>query len=396
MNNLKKVSLIIMVLILACTISQGKQPQPEKVYRIVYEIKSNDWYKEQAELWKKEIEKNPQNREAWYNYYNANRYAHFEDIESKDKKTKLDKIIEEMGKAIPETYEYYLLKYWNSYNFEDMSAVEKAYALDSMRADTYYPFISQAEITANETKFNTFCVKLYETQDISRWLLEYNYNVLMSLESGAILFTNGDNDTYPVWLLQNIKQVRPDIMVINISMASIKDYITHKLAGRNIDIDYKSLFEKGADRESNVKKRFIQNLYHFLADTHPELSIYFALTVYNDFIDDIRDQLYVVGLAYKFSKTRIDNIALIKKNIENSFRLDYLTFDWYHEKDLGKSIKDRLHMNYVVSMVMLAEHYQAGGQLDEARHWKELAIQLAQQAKNEESIAEIQTKLSDL
>jgi len=396
MTNLTKISLIVVVLILACTTGQGKQPQPEKVYRIVYEAKSNEWYKEQAELWKKEIERNSKNTEAWYNYYNANRYAHFEDIDQKDKKAKLDRIIEEMGNAIPETYEYYLLKYWNSYNFEDMSAIEKAYSLDSMRADTYYPFISQAEITGNEARFDVFCRKLYRARDISAWLLEYNYNVLMSLESDAILFTNGDNDTYPVWLLQQVKNVRPDVMLINISMASIEKYITHKLADRGIAIDYNTLFDKNKDESANPKKRFIQNLYHFLADTYPEQKLYFALTVYNDFIDDIQDQLFVTGLAYRYSGKRVDNIALVKKNMENSFRLDYLSNDWYRENDLGKSIRDRLHMNYVVPMVMLAEHYQLSGDSETALRWKRMAIQLAEQAQNEETITEIQTKLPDL
>lgn len=60
-------------------------------------------------LWKKEIDKNPQNAQAWHNYYNANRYGHFENIDTDQKKKKLAGIIEEMGKAIPETYEFYFL-----------------------------------------------------------------------------------------------------------------------------------------------------------------------------------------------------------------------------------------------------------------------------------------------
>ena len=100
-------------MLLACNLGQSQQAKPEKVYRIVYEIRSNDWYKQQAELWKKEIERNPKNADAWHNYYNANRYAHFEDIDSKEKQATLNKIIEDMGTAIPETYEYYFLRYKN-------------------------------------------------------------------------------------------------------------------------------------------------------------------------------------------------------------------------------------------------------------------------------------------
>ena len=134
------------VLVFLCidyaVIGQSESTKPEKVYRIVYEQKPNDWYIEQVELWKKEIEKNPNNPEAWYNYYNANRYARYtETIDTKEKQARLKKIIEDMGEAIPGTYEYYLLKFWNRYSLKDISLIEKAYQLRPERPDTYYPFI---------------------------------------------------------------------------------------------------------------------------------------------------------------------------------------------------------------------------------------------------------------
>jgi hypothetical protein len=355
---------------------------PEKVYRYCYTQESREWYEEQAELWKAELALKPESTDAWYNYFFATRYANFS-MDGKERTKLLNSIIDDISKTIPNSYLHHYLEYYNG--DRKVEYLEKALQINPNCADLYWEFIQYYELNGMPDQKKEFCEKLYLSNDIISSLYDYNFNMLNSADKNSILFTNGDNDNYPAWVLQEAKGIRTDVTILNAhTVFVLRDYLVLKLKQREIEINLDKL-----STEDNAI--FLRELMSAIKNKYPEISIHIAMTVYDGYTKEIKDKLYVTGLVYTYSDESIDNISIIKRNLEQNLRLDYLDYDWYNEPHISTKMMGRYNLNYIPAFIQLAKAYRSSDQLELFYYWQEKALLIAQKAKDESLIEEIKT-----
>ncbi|MEO0473132.1 MAG: hypothetical protein AAF206_26190, partial [Bacteroidota bacterium] len=319
--------------------------QAQEVVSIARMMHDYDWYARQSQLWQQKVRQNPQNAHAWLNYYEANRQAR--NVNQGKAPVDPGSILTEMGKAIPETYEFHYLTYrHHGGDVSKFPSLQKAWDLKPGEPKLLDEFVTHYELKRDLTQRKVYNEKWYQANDLPAENLAYNYNVLMSLRPNAILITNGDMDTYPIWMLQDALNIRTDVLVINRSLIMSPEYADKIFSQEKMPVLISD------------KRTFPEIISHF--QTHSNRPIFFGLTVSQATTDRYKDQLYVVGLASLLSEKRIDNEKTLATNFEKRFQTEYLLTPLQHIPE--KATSRLLTASYLTPLLMLNRYYEEKGQ----------------------------------
>jgi len=238
---------------------------------------------------------------------------------------------------------------------------------------------------------------------------DYSYNLLQSCEKAAILFTNGDNDTFPLWFLQYVYNIRQDVRVVNLSLLNTDWYIKQlreqeprvPISMTDSQIDQlsptywpepklvkihvpRSIYQRELE-DLEQRKEFVsqalQNpnppemscslgptlmgkgirvqdimILNIIASNQFEKPMYFAVTVSTNNMLNMQDYLRMDGLVYKLVTYPGERISP-SRLVENFYtRFQYRNLDnsevYFNDNVLG------LLINYRSGFLRLADFYR--------------------------------------
>ncbi|MFT4602250.1 MAG: hypothetical protein ACI857_002436 [Arenicella sp.] len=379
--------LIVGASLLFTTLSFSQKP--ESVYSIVKERHEFAWYETQAKLWKGEIDLSKENGNAWYNYYMANRAMANLSEENEDRQMYMDKqesISKEAYQIIPNSFEANFLMY-KSRKLETevtkFAYLEKAFELRPSDPRTYVDFIVHYTIMNDQEKLNKFAIKFFNANEIAGPVYNWAYNQLAEVEENAIIFTAGDNDTFSFLALQAAKNFRKDVTIINTSLFLLNDYrkeLMNKLEIKTSDLNVEECQSvSGLDSMKNILFQEI-----FENKKHPA---YVSSTAAFQFEEEFGEDLYLTGLAYKYSKEKIDNISLIRRNYEKRYLLNHLTMNFSF--NMADKVADRVNATYLPAFVKLYKHYRDCEEIEKMKILESYLVDISKKADKYEDIKKL-------
>ena len=324
--------------------------QTETKSAVPYDSKEKDALNNEAAKLSKtsfgQVVDTPLSEEAWQNYYDMSVGAAITTDSkqiSESEQEILDEILRTMEQYIPSSFTYHYSTYVNEkHNPTFFNSLNAAYQQQPANPATYDDFMAYGQITNDLDLRKEFSQKLEAANMYTSAQMDYNFNVLQSCGTEGFLLTNGNEDTYPVFIEQDVRNTNNTLQVVNLD--HLVDDTYAKQVYDEMGIPYFKL-----EREADP----IDAAEHILKH-EPAAPVYLALTLPSKFLKSHYKDLWLTGLAFRFDpRGEYNNVADLETNWKARFRKE-------HIQD-----PEEINKNYLLLLAMLNDYFDSTGQFKE-------------------------------
>jgi hypothetical protein len=307
-------------------------------------------YSSEAIKWEEAVKLNKSDENAWLNLYKSKRYESYTEHSrkiNKDKQKELDEIIIKMNESVPNSFGYHYAKYLNgAKSDESFNHLKAAFQINPNEPELFDDMLCDAVIRNNAQDIKTYAEKVSTTGLYNAAEVEYNRNVLNSIEQNGVLLTYGNVDTYPIIMMQQLQNFRKDVTVVCLEWLN------------------NGVYKRQVAQLFNIPEKSVA--YEKILATNTGRGVYVGLTLPPDMIRKNGGKLYCTGLTMKYSEVPLQNLESLAYNWEFLFAKNKI------------NTNDQINKNYLLPLVLLKEYYTQNGKGEEASAVQQSALQIAE------------------
>jgi hypothetical protein len=229
----------------------------------------------------------------------------------------------------------------------------------------------------------------------------YGHNMLVGLPEDAILLTNGDNDTFPLWYIQEVENFRKDVRVVNLSLLNTTWYLRQiRDIEPRVPITWDDAQIEGVKPIRQVTPGMTEPyaipqrdrvtgqvlllkdlaVMHIIQQNEWKRPLYIAVTVPDQM--GLEKQLQMEGLVFRVHPQPPgdmvnETVALEMMDRKYDYR-GLLDRDGFYDRSIYKDENEqRLCQNYAAARVRLAYQYARAGDIQRSLDQMESAAKIS-------------------